>query len=157
MTGYANLDAMFAEVDTFIQHAAARAEILPPGNDRDLLSATLQRLKEIRIGADKEVGAAVDWMKATSEIQLARVKDLQARIADTRAEVATANAKAATAAAAKQAERAAAAAAAVQSVTPALDPHLGSRLRDELLARFTGRTPVDPPPPLGKDIWESWE
>lgn len=154
MTGHPQLDQLFADLDQFIQHASARAEVLPPSREKELLSATVTRLREMRAGADVQVGAAIDWLQAVGEAQLAKVKGIQAEIARVRADLAAAAAQAAHEAGVKQAARAAAQ---VQAALPALDPALGKKLREELLKRFGPPSEQPEPPRSGKDIWENWE
>ncbi|MCZ2343818.1 MAG: hypothetical protein LC104_18775 [Bacteroidales bacterium] len=154
MTGHPHLDRLFADLDQFIRHASERAEALPPCREKELLSATITRLREARDGADVQVGAAIDWMKAVGETQLAKVKGIEAEIARVRADLAAAAAKAAHEAGVQQAARAAAV---VQAAMPALDPLLGKKLRDELLKQFGPADPTPEPPRTGKDIWENWE
>lgn len=154
MTGHRNLDQLFADLDQFIHHAAERAEALPPSREKELLSGTVTRLKEMREGADVQVGAAIDWLQAVGESQMAKVKGIQAEIARVRADLAASAARAAHDAGVKQAARAAAM---VQAVAPAIDPLLGKKLREELLARFGPPADAPEPPRSGKDIWENWE
>jgi hypothetical protein len=155
---YPKLDGLLDDLAAFIAHADEKTAALGPGRDKDLLSASLTRLKELHATATVELRAGVDWMYAVTEHQLARVAALKADLATVRAEIAAAAAKAAQDAGAAQAAKAAKAAAQAAASAPApLDPGLGAKLRDELLSRF-GRPGDGPaaPPRTGQDIWENW-
>jgi hypothetical protein len=145
MSQYQYIDNLFRDLDEFIGEATTMAEGLPPGREKALLTASLERIRQMRPGFDAQIVKGVEHLSGMCDRQTEKAAEYKARIQEVR-----------DMAARVQPPR-------PQTVTvPAVpaftvDTSLGARLRDELLASLgkpaTGATPPQP----GKDIWEGWE
>lgn len=152
-----NVDELFRDIDKMIEMAAATAAHTHREKEKMILTAVVEKMKLVRKDAATLLPAALEHLKAQAEANLATAEKAQAEIAKALQDLEAMKAEAMKAAAAKTAAGGPTVSSAPMP-PPEIDPALGARLRDELLASLglksgTAEGPTSP----GKDIWEDWK
>lgn len=139
--------ALMQEVGQFLGVMAQEHQSLPPGKERDLLGELLAHAKISHQAALDHVPEQLTAVKQQLEETVAKAGTLKAEAEARLAEVEAMAAKPPVPPKPP----------ATPAAPPPIDPALGAKLRDELLAAFFPGTKPAPPPRTGKDIWQDWE
>jgi uncharacterized protein YcaQ len=151
-----NFGEIFQNLDKLAATADKVTEQLTNPREKELLSAAVAKLKQLRQAAGTVVPEQVQKLRDMSEQTLANAKK---ELAKAEARLEASRAAAASRAVAVVPPDVTPPAVPIPSVpVPAIDPALGERLRSELLAQLgvpTGAANGTARP--GKDIWEDWK
>ncbi len=142
------IEELFRDVDRFLDTAGRMTAALDPCREKDLLTATLDRMREVRAGADADILARVDALQADTAAKQARLAELQARLAELQARLDQ-----------PPVPPPVAMPTVVIPAPPAftVDTALGPRLRAELLAALgVADAPAAGNGRPGRDVWEGW-
>lgn len=146
----AGFSSVMADVDQFLSVLANAQVGLPEQRERDLMGVLLSRLQEARQAATEVIPKAMGNLQQCMEQYQVAAEKLKAEIREQQQ---------------KLADLEASPPVRVPGSTPppppveppTIDPALGQKLREELLAKLFGTTPPVAPPRPGKDIWQDWE
>jgi phosphopantothenoylcysteine synthetase/decarboxylase len=149
---------IFELLDRFITDMSVLEGRFPSGKEKELFSATLARLKQMRPEAEVQLIAAMNAVQSQVEAHQSHLKKLSQQLTEVEGRIHAAAETAKERAAARAAQAAQAATnLPTPPMPPAMDPKLGERLREELLQLVRPANSTNSPTAPGQDLWEDWK